>query len=155
VFAPVGGSLVNRLGERVLVFFGLLMQGAGFCWIGLIVGPDLPYADFVAPLILAGAGVSMAMPAAQSAVLGAVAANEVGKASGIFNMARFLGGPFGVALVVAVFAAVGNLTSAVAFSTGFAAAMSTAALLSLLAAMSALILPGKSTFPVAHAKSPA
>src|SRR5262249_18417639 len=88
VFAPVGGSLVNRLGERTLVFVGLLMQGAGFCWIGLIVRPDLPYADIVAPLILAGAGVSMAMPAAQSAVLGAVAGNEVGKASGIFNMAR-------------------------------------------------------------------
>ena len=155
VFAPVGGSLVNRLGERTLVFVGLLMQGAGFCWIGLIVRPDLPYADIVAPLILAGAGVSMAMPAAQSAVLGAVAGNEVGKASGIFNMARFLGGTFGVALVVAVFATVGNPTSAAAFSTGFAAAMSAAALLSLLAAMTALVLPRKGAFPVQHAKSPA
>ena len=95
----------------------------------------------------------MAMPAAQSAVLGAVAGKEVGKASGIFNMARFLGGTFGVALVVAVFATVGNPTSAAAFSTGFAAAMSAAALLSLLAAMTALVLPRKR--PVEHAKSPA
>jgi hypothetical protein len=113
------------------VVIGLVMQGAGYCWISLIARPDLPYADLVPPLILAGAGVSMAMPAAQNAVLGAVAGKEVGKASGIFNMARFLGGTFGIALVVALFAAVGeDLTAARAFSSGFAAAIGMAGLLS-------------------------
>ena len=95
----------------------------------------------VPPLILAGAGVSLAMPAAQNAVLGAVAGNEVGKASGIFNMARFLGGTFGVAFVVAVFLATGSLHSASAFSNGFGAAMRVAGLLSLTAALVALALP--------------
>jgi EmrB/QacA subfamily drug resistance transporter len=155
VFAPIGGNLVNRLGERWLVVVGLVMQGAGFCWISLSARPDLPYAYLIPPLILAGAGVSMAMPAAQNAVLGAVAGNEVGKASGIFNMARFLGGTFGVALVVAVFAAAGNLTSARAFSSGFAAAIGMAAFLSLAAAMAALALPGRRASRMAHAKSPA
>ena len=154
VFAPISGNLVNRLGERSLVVIGLVMQGAGYCWISLIARPDLPYADLVPPLILAGAGVSMAMPAAQNAVLGAVAGKEVGKASGIFNMARFLGGTFGIALVVALFAAVGDLTAARAFSSGFAAAIGMAALLSFLAAMAALALPGRRTSPLADAKSP-
>ena len=131
VFAPIGGSLVNRLGERPLVVGGLLMQALGFGWIGLIAAPDLAFAHLIPPLILAGAGVSMAMPAAQNAVLGAVAANEVGKASGIFNMSRFLGGTFGIALVVAVFAATGNVASATAFSAGFVAAIGVSAALSL------------------------
>jgi EmrB/QacA subfamily drug resistance transporter len=138
-FAPIGGSLVNRLGERWLVVVGLLMQGAGFWWVSLTVAR--PYASLVPPLILAGAGVSLAMPAAQNAVLGAVAGNEVGKASGIFNMARFLGGTFGVALVVAVFLATGNFHSASASSSGFGAAMRLAGLLSLAAALVALALP--------------
>src|SRR5262249_1985922 len=33
VFAPIGGSLVNRLGERPLVVIGLVLQAAGFFWI--------------------------------------------------------------------------------------------------------------------------
>ena len=92
VVAPLAGALVNRLGERPLVAGGLALQAVGMGWIGLIAAPNLVYANLVAPLIVAGAGVSMAMPAAQSAVLGAVAKNELGKASGTFNMLRFLGG---------------------------------------------------------------
>jgi EmrB/QacA subfamily drug resistance transporter len=152
VFAPIGGSLVNRLGERPLVVAGLLMQAVGFAWIGLTAAPDVAFADLVAPLILAGAGVSLAMPAAQNAVLGAVAANEVGKASGIFNMSRFLGGTFGIALVVAVFAATGSVASDQAFSTGFVAAIGVSAALSLAAALAALALPTKRELTTAQAK---
>ena len=143
VFAPLGGSLVNRLGERPLVVVGLMLQAIGMAWIALIATPGLAYIDLVAPLILTGAGVSMAMPAAQNAVLGAVAPSEIGKASGIFNMARFLGGVFGVAVQVAVFAAIGNFGSPQAFGTGFVAAMGAAAAMSLLAAIAGLRLPGR------------
>ena len=98
VFAPIGGRLINRAGERLLVVGGLLDAGiSGFAWISLIAEPALLFATLLAPLVLAGAGVSMAMPAAQNAVLSSVSPLELGKASGIFNMARFLGGTFGVA----------------------------------------------------------
>ena len=143
VFAPLGGSLVNRLGERPLVVVGLMLQAIGMAWIALIATPGLAYIDLVAPLIVTGAGVSMAMPAAQNAVLGAVAPSEIGKASGIFNMARFLGGVFGVTVQVAVFAAIGNFGSPQAFGTGFVAAMGAAAAMSLLAALAGLRLPGR------------
>jgi hypothetical protein len=97
----------------------------------------------VAPLVVTGAGVSLAMPAAQSAVLGAVAPSEIGKASGTFNMARFLGGVFGVAVQVAAFATSGSFGSPQAFSKGFAPAIGLAAALSLMAAMVGMGLPGR------------
>ena len=153
VFAPIGGSLVNRVGERPLVVIGLLMQATGFFWVGRIAAPDVAFAYLVPPLLLAGAGVSMAMPAAQNAVLSSVAANEVGKASGIFNMSRFLGGTFGIALLVAVFAATGNVASAQAFSNGFVAAIGVSSFLSLAAAIAALAIPGKRESTVTQAKS--
>ena len=143
VFAPIAGNLVNRLGERPLVVGGLLMQAMGFAWIGLIAAPDLAFIHVIAPLVLAGAGISAAMPAVQGAVLGAVAPNEVGKASGIFNTSRFLGGTFGIALLVAAFAASGSVASGRAFGAGFAAAIGVAAVLSLAAALTALALPAK------------
>src|SRR5260221_1298634 len=155
VVAPIAGGLVNRIGERKLIAVGLLLQAIGMAWVGLIAAPDLAYAKLVAPLILAGAGVTMAMPAAQSAVLGAVAGTEIGKASGIFNMARFLGGAFGVAILAAVFAATGSLGSTQAFSAGFAATIGVSAALSLAAAIVGLRLPARRDATVAEATSKA
>ena len=125
--APLAGALVNRIGERPLIVGGLLLQAGGMAWIAFIAGPDVAYAKLVAPLIVAGAGVSMAMPAAQNAVLSSVAASEIGQASGIFNMLRFLGGAFGIAILGALFAGIGGLGSARAFSAGFTAAIGGAA----------------------------
>jgi EmrB/QacA subfamily drug resistance transporter len=143
VFAPIGGTLVNRVGERPLVAGGVLLQAIGFAWIAAIAAPDLAYAKLIAPLILAGGGVSMAMPAAQSAILGAVAADEVGKASGTFNMLRFLGAVLGIAVAVAVFAGTGNVATPQTFTTGFVPALGMCAALSLLAALAGLWLPGR------------
>ncbi|QPF84302.1 DHA2 family efflux MFS transporter permease subunit [Bradyrhizobium genosp. L] len=141
VTAPVAGALVNRFGERALVVTGLLMQAIGLGWIAEIASPSISYAALVAPLVLAGVGVSMAMPAAQNAVLGSVAVTEMGKASGIFNMGRFLGGMFGIAALVADFSANGAADSPAHFESGFAAAISLAAVLSLAGAIAGFFLP--------------
>jgi EmrB/QacA subfamily drug resistance transporter len=155
VFAPLGGSLVNRLGERTLVVAGLLLQAIGMAWIGWIAAPALPFVYLVAPLVIAGAGVSAAMPAAQNAILSAVARPEVGKASGIFNMVRFLGGVFGVAMAVAVFSANGAVGSPEAFAAGFVPALAISAALSLLAAIIGMALPGRRMLPLTAAKQQA
>jgi EmrB/QacA subfamily drug resistance transporter len=138
VFAPIGGALVNRTGEKPLVVGGVLLQAVGFAWIALEATPDLAYARLVAPLLLAGAGVSLAMPAAQNAVLSAVAPADIGKASGIFNMLRFFGGVFGIAIEGAVFATSGGFGAAASFGAGFTASMGVAAALSLAGALTGL-----------------
>ena len=143
VTAPIAGAVVNKVGERPLVVAGLLMQAAGLGWIAMIVGSGVSYSAIIAPLVLAGVGVSMAMPAVQNAVLGSVAVVEMGKASGIFNMGRFLGGVFGVTLLVAAFAAGDASYSPGKFSAGFAAAMAVAAALSLFGAAVGLWLPAR------------
>jgi EmrB/QacA subfamily drug resistance transporter len=143
VTAPVAGAVVNRFGERPLVVAGLLMQAIGLSWIAEIVSPAVPYSALVAPLVLAGVGVSMAMPAAQNAILSSVAVAEMGKASGVFNMGRFLGGMFGTAALVANFSANGAVDSAAHFESGFAAAMSLAATLSLAGAIAGVFLPAR------------
>jgi MFS family permease len=155
VFAPLGGSLVNRLGERTLVVVGLLLQAAGMAWIGWIAAPGLPFVYLMAPLVIAGGGVSAAMPAVQNAILGAVARPEVGKASGIFNMVRFLGGVFGIAVAVAVFSATGGIGSPEAFTAGFVPALAISAALSLLATIVGMALPGRRALPLTAAKQQA
>lgn len=103
--APRAGKLADRFGDRPLIAAGLFLQATGLAWIAVIASPGLAYPAMVPPMIIAGAGISMAMPAAQKSVVTAVGPGEIGKASGTFQTARQLGGAVGVAILVAVFAA--------------------------------------------------
>ncbi len=141
--APIAGALADRIGERPLLVGGLLLQAAGMAWLALIVGPDLAYSELLAPFVVAGVGVSMAIPAAQNSVVGSLALEAVGKAAGTNSMMRELGGVFGIAVAVAVFAAAGSYASAAAFTDGFAPAIGVAAGLALAGAMVGLALPGR------------
>jgi EmrB/QacA subfamily drug resistance transporter len=141
--APIVGNLVDRIGERPFMVGGLLLQAAGLAWIAVIAEPDMAYGELVAPLIVAGVGVSMAIPSGQNSVLGSVALEAVGKAAGANSMMRELGGVFGIAVAVAVFAGAGGYVSAAAFTDGFAAAIGVAAALSLAGAVAGLALPGR------------
>jgi MFS family permease len=141
VVAPVAGKQVNRIGARPLVVAGLLLQAVGFGWIALIAGPGLTYPPLILPLMISGAGLSMAIPSAQSAVIGAVPMAAIGAASGTFNTVRQLGGAFGIAITTAVFTAQGGLGSAKTFSEGFAPAIATAAALAFAGAVIGLLLP--------------
>ena len=141
--APVAGALADRIGERPLLVAGLSLQGAGMAWLALIAGPDLTYGQILVPFIVAGVGVSMAIPAAQNAVVGAVAADAIGKAAGVNSMMRELGGVFGIAVAVAVFAAAGSYASPAAFTDGFTPAIMLAAGLSVAGAAAGLALPGR------------
>jgi EmrB/QacA subfamily drug resistance transporter len=141
--APLVGTLVDRFGERPFMVGGLSLQALGMAWIALIADPGLTYSQFVLPSIVAGVGVSMAIPSAQNSVVGSVAIEDVGKAAGANSMMRELGGVFGIALAVAVFAGTGSFASADAFLNGFAPAIAVVAALSLAGAIVALALPSR------------
>src|SRR5258708_20800521 len=81
VVAPISGTLVNRVGERPLIVGGLLLQTIGLAWIGLIASPDLAYAWFLVPLIIAGIAGSLALPAAPNPRCPTLAATGTGQAS--------------------------------------------------------------------------
>ncbi len=140
IVAPIAGSMVERVGERPLVVGGLLMQAIGLGWVALVARTDMPYTEMIPPLIVAGVGISTAIPAAQNAVVSAVAPSEIGKASGTFSMMRQLGGAFGLAIGVAVFTGAGSYASPAAFTDGFGPALAVAASLSLAGALAGLSL---------------
>jgi EmrB/QacA subfamily drug resistance transporter len=141
--APVAGALSDKIGERPLMVTGLLLQAAGMAWLALIAQPELPYSHMLAPFIVAGVGVSMAIPSAQTSVVGSVGDSAIGKAAGANSMMRELGGVFGIAMAVAVFAATGSYASSSSFVDGFGPAIGIAAALSLIGAIAGLALPGR------------
>jgi EmrB/QacA subfamily drug resistance transporter len=141
--APVAGKLVDRVGERPFLVIGPLMQAVGMGWIALIADADMSFAQLIAPMIVAGVGISMSFPAAQNSVVSSVPPEAIGKAAGTNSTMRELGGVLGIALGVAAFAAAGSYASPAEFSDGFVAAMGIASGLSLLAAIAGAALPAR------------
>src|SRR5436190_18695159 len=101
----------------------------------------MSYGEFVVPAIVAGIGISMAIPAAQNSVLGSISDEAVGKAAGTNSVMRELGGVFGIAVAVAVFAGAGSYASAQAFTDGFTPAITVSAVLAIAGAVAGSLLP--------------
>jgi len=141
--APLAGSLVDKIGERPLMVAGLSLQAIGTLWLALIVDPGVSYTSLLGPFIVGGVGVSMAIPSAQNSVVGSVESDALGKAAGVNSMMRELGGVFGIAMAVAVFAAAGSYLSPSAFMDGFGPAAGVSSGLALCGALAALGLPAR------------
>jgi MFS family permease len=131
VVAPLAGALADRIGTRPLLVSGLALQAGGLAWFAAIASAAGDYGRFVAPLIIAGVGISMSIPTSASAALGAVPPAELGTASGVNNTMGRFGGAFGVAIVTAVFTAHGSLAPASGVVAGYRPALAVSAVLSL------------------------
>jgi len=136
--APAAGALSDRIGARALVVPGLLMQGAGFAWIVAYASHHSSYAGYVAPFIIAGVGISMALPCVTTAGLNAVPPALLGKAAGTLNTLQQFGAVFGIAIVTAVFNTHVSLAGPAAVTSGYRPALAVTAGLSVLGAATAI-----------------
>jgi MFS family permease len=143
LIAPRAGALVDRIGPRPLIVGGLVLQTIGMAWIALVASPHVSYAPLAVGMTLSGAGLALAIPAVTKAVISSVPLPDIGKASGAYSTMRQLGGAFGVAILVAVFAGAGGYGSAQAFSDGFVPALAVGAALALAGAVAGVVLPGR------------
>jgi MFS transporter, DHA2 family, methylenomycin A resistance protein len=119
VASPLSGRLTGRHGPRLVMTAGMLVGALGFAMLAL-ARPGTAFALLVAPMVAAGFGTSLTMPAATAAVLGAAPADRGGLAAGVLNTGRQVGGAVGVALL-------GALVGGRPFATGMHLAMSVAA----------------------------
>jgi len=66
------GRLADPFGERTFVVLGLLLQSIAMGWIAVVAGTDTAHLEILPALVVGGVGLTMAMPVAQKAVVGAV-----------------------------------------------------------------------------------
>jgi MFS transporter, DHA2 family, methylenomycin A resistance protein len=98
IASAASGRIMARTGPRVPMLTGLLLGGAGLLAIA-VAGPHTPYLVFVVPMIAAGSGMALTMPAATASVMEAAPPDRGGIASGVVNAARQAGGVLGVAIL--------------------------------------------------------
>ncbi|WP_328905305.1 MFS transporter [Streptomyces sp. NBC_00234] len=141
--APIAGYLSDRFGGRPVVVAGLTLQAVGLGLFAMVLAPDVSYAAQLPGLIIGGIGMAMYFAPAASLVMSSVRSGEQGIASGANNALREVGGALGVAVLASVFSAQGGYESPQAFSDGTVPALWIGAAVVALAALVALLIPGR------------
>lgn len=105
VVAPLVPRFARRIGGRQVIGLGFAITTAGFAWIGF-ADSSWRYAAFVVPLIAVAVGMGMSNGPSSSAATACVPGNQVGEASGISNMARYVGAAVATAIAATVYSSV-------------------------------------------------
>ncbi|MGW1866783.1 DHA2 family efflux MFS transporter permease subunit [Streptomyces mauvecolor] len=151
IAAPIAGFLSDRIGGRPVVATGLALQAIGLGWFAAIISPDVSYGAQLPALIISGIGMGLYFAPAANLVMSSVRPSEQGIASGANNALREVGGALGIAVLASVFSAQGGYGSAQAFVDGLGPALWVGAGVVAVAAMSAMLLPGRAALPRAGA----
>jgi len=142
--APLVPRLAGRIGGRPTIALGFAITTAGFVAVGFTEG-SWRYVAFLLPLIAIAVGMGLSNGPSSSAATAAVPAAQVGEASGVSNMARYVGAAVATALAATIYAQVtanqqdGGASAADALSTGLAAAAWLMALFSLTGVVMAVV----------------
>jgi MFS family permease len=154
IISPLAGALSDKTGRRPVMVTGLALLTVGFAWVAVRGSLATSWVELTLALLVSGIGISMALPTVPTAVLNAVAPDEMGKASGINYMAQRLGGVFAIAISTVVFTAHGHLGTPASVTSGFKPALAACAALALLATLSATAITSHTDEPVLEPAAP-
>ena len=121
--APIAGAMSDRVGGGLLMGLGLTLQAIGLAWLGLVITPTVDYSALILPFIVSGVGMGLFFAPVANVVLSAVLPQEEGKASGVNNAIREMGGVFGVAVLASIFTSRGSYASPQTFVDGLVPAV--------------------------------
>jgi hypothetical protein len=95
------------LGTRQTVSLGFIISGAGFIALAF-VQDSWEYVLFVIPIVAVAVGMGLSNGPASAASTACVSPGQIGSASGISNMARYVGSSVFVALAASIYAGVAS-----------------------------------------------
>ncbi len=100
--APLVPRLAARFGGRETIGIGFALTTAGFVVVGF-VNDSWKYTAFLLPLIAIAVGMGLSNGPSSSAATASVPENQVGGASGVSNMARYVGAAVATALAATIY----------------------------------------------------
>jgi EmrB/QacA subfamily drug resistance transporter len=143
--APLVPKLAARFGGRQTIGAGFALTTVGFVIVGF-VDDSWRYGAFLLPLVAIAVGMGLSNGPASSAATASVPENQVGGASGVSNMARYVGAAVATALAATIFGSVtanqatDGASQSVALATGLAAASWMMAVFSFLGVLMAFVM---------------
>ena len=103
VVSPITGRLVNRVGNKILVVFGMAVVAGGL-WFLSTATIDSGYGHVLVSIMILGTGMALAMTPATESIMGSLPLAKAGVGSAMNDTTRQVGGALGVAILGSVFA---------------------------------------------------
>jgi MFS family permease len=141
IVAPIAGLASGRIGARPILIAGMALMAVGLAWMAAISSPAVAYPTLVPAFIVSGAGMGLFFAPIANVVLSAVPRDDEGKASGVNNTIRELGGVFGVAVLGAIFSVNGSYVTPRTYVDGLVPALWMGAAVVAIGAVLAYALP--------------
>ena len=95
---PVIGILTSKVDNRWLIAFGFALFGATSVWMaGLTL--QMSQWSLVAPIILSGVASGLVFVPLSTTAMGTLTNQQIGNASGLYNLLRNIGGSIGISVV--------------------------------------------------------
>ncbi len=104
IAGPSAGALALKVGAKVVVASGMVLEAVGMLWISQILSPDVSGWAFVMPLAIYGAGTGLAVAQLTNVALSDVPLSESGAAAGGTGVLRQIGTAMGLAILGTVLA---------------------------------------------------
>lgn len=101
VIAPVAGMLSDRFGPLLPTVAGMALLAVGMVAFAQLTLSS-PYLELAIILLVAGTGIALSISPVTSTVMNAAQRHERGRASGFFNLLRFLGAVVGSTILSVV-----------------------------------------------------
>jgi MFS transporter, DHA2 family, multidrug resistance protein len=95
---PVIGVLTSRLDNRWLIVTGFAIFGLTSIWMGRLT-LDISPSSLLWPIIISGMGTGMVFVPLATISMGTLKNEQIGNASGLFNLLRNVGGGIGISMV--------------------------------------------------------
>jgi EmrB/QacA subfamily drug resistance transporter len=139
--APLAGAIAPRVGTRLLIVSGLVLQSTALAWLAITMSAEVPYVDLVGAFILAGIGMGLVFAPSSTAVLAHIVPADTAKASGTNSTIREIGIALGIAVLTAVFTGAGGELTPTGYVDAAVPAVATGAAVVAATALAALLLP--------------
>jgi|ERR1041385_441673 DHA2 family multidrug resistance protein len=98
IATSIVGRLIGHIKNRVLITIGFSLLAASSFWLGHI-NLQIAMWHVILPSVLNGVAISFIFVPLTTSTMGHLRQEQMGNATGIFNLMRNLGGSFGIALV--------------------------------------------------------
>ncbi len=97
------GRLVGKVSSRMLIGAGFLLLGYACFMLGKI-NLNIGMSSIIIPIIISGVAISLIFVPLTTATMGTLSQEQIGNASGIFNLMRNVGGSVGIAMITTLVA---------------------------------------------------
>jgi len=99
LFMPISGILMKYMDSRKLLVFGLII-GSYAVYLMSQLNLDAGFTNVIWPRVVQGIGVAFFFVPLMTVTMSTIPKEEMGNATGVFNLLRNLGGSFGTAFVM-------------------------------------------------------